>query len=71
MTTVEFDTAKRGIETIFLSFAPTGVEQQIAMRAIKDTLADMTQSYDFQIKTLTGMAYDGLAYGNWPWTVYK
>lgn len=54
--------------SILQYYAPTGSAQQVCtemyLRAQQEGIRD-----DDLVKVMTGALYDGLQYGNWPWTV--
>lgn len=48
------------------SLCPTGKEQAAFARRYNELRAEGLEETDI-IKTLVGMLYDGLVYGNWPY----
>ena len=53
------------ILAVLQEYAPTGTwQQRCADLGTEDTPEE-------QLKRLVGTLYDGLAYGNWPWTDYR
>lgn len=49
------------IMDIIVSYAPDNVDTLKLRRALSDSVT---------VKSITGVLYDGLAYGNWPWVAY-
>jgi hypothetical protein len=52
---------------ILQDHAPTGIEQEICSKLFREAQMAM----DNTERILAGALYDGLAYGNWPWTYTK
>jgi hypothetical protein len=50
--------------SVLQHYAPTGKDQQI----VSDMMNGIPPEH--QARTLAGMIFDGLTFGNWPWTDY-
>ncbi len=61
---------------ILLGHAPTGEAQELMTKKYNEIYNQVLKDYEtdqhrqFE-RIVVGMLYDGLKYGNWPWTVIK
>lgn len=58
------------ILSILQSFAPTGKEQETCSELYRRLDKELSCDQNM-LRRLTGILYDGLAYGNWPWIDYS
>lgn len=52
---------------ILQGLAPNGKAQEKCATAYRDAEKDSRGDDKLFLQTMTGLLYDGLAYGNWPW----
>jgi hypothetical protein len=55
------------LTNILIDYAPNAEAQQ-AVSTMRVEIERNTETDDLIIKSLAGAIFDGLAYGNWPWT---
>lgn len=68
---VDYQLTNAQIISILHVHAPRAEDSQRLndmIRGIKESHGDDSKAV---LLILTGMLYDGLAYGNWPWTTYS
>ena len=53
--------------TILQDYAPTGNEQQRVSNSYNELVMN-EKDENIVVKNLAGWLYDGLAFGNWPWS---
>lgn len=67
--TLEDSIAK--VEDILRANSTTEKEEKIVLDYMEHVSSIWKKDRDQVLKELVGSLYDGLAYGNWPWTNYK
>ncbi len=58
------------ILAILQDIAPNLNAQEDCSKAFKDSQQDSENDKEFLLR-VTGILYDGLSYGNWPWIKYN
>jgi hypothetical protein len=70
MTEHDFEQVKQAMYDLAVALGRTGKEQNALIVSVQSIILNPTETPDYEGKTLSllGLFYDGMAYGNWPWT---
>lgn len=67
MDDAEYQNAIKALNELASAVTPNTKEQYVLLMGINEIKNAPSVSDRERVRTIIGMFYDGLAYGNWPW----